>query len=89
MFAGIQPVYASTEELHTGDLWDKIGLVLVYIPTAAMSLNHPSHHEPAIPILFPSLFMRVGHPYVPRFKHFRRIFDLFVEYLDLLSLSPI
>ena len=37
----------------------------------------PSHHDQAIPILSPLLFMHVGHPYIPLFK-IRRIFDLLV-----------
>ena len=37
----------------------------------------PSHHDQAIPILSPLLFMHVGHPYIPLFK-IRIIFDLLV-----------
>ena len=29
----------------------------------------PSHHDPAIPLLSPLLFMCVGHPYIPFFIH--------------------
>ena len=38
----------------------------------------PSHHDQAIPILSPLLFMHVGHPYIPLFK-IQRIFDLLVS----------
>ena len=38
----------------------------------------PSHHDQAIPILSPLLFMHVGHPYIPLFK-IRRFFDLLVS----------
>ena len=35
----------------------------------------PSHHDSAIPISSPLLFMLFGHPYIPLFK-IQRIFDL-------------
>ena len=38
----------------------------------------PNHHDKAIPILSPLLFMHVGHPYIPLFK-IRRIFFLLVH----------
>ena len=28
----------------------------------------PSHHDPAIPVLSPVLFIHVGHPYIPHYK---------------------
>ena len=35
----------------------------------------PSHHDQAIPILSPLLFMHVGHPYIPLLK-----FEEFLKY---------
>ena len=62
-----------------GDLCDNIGLVGVsamwsYVTTST------SHHDQAIPILSPLIFMHVGHPYIPLFK-ILKIFDLLVIYI--------
>ena len=65
--------------IHTivlGDLCDNIGLVGVSAKWSYVTAS-PSHHDQAIPILSPLLFMHVGHPYIPLFK-IRRIFDLLV-----------
>ena len=70
-------------DLGTGDLCDNIGLVGVAAKWSYVTVS-PSHHEQAIPILSPLLFMNVGHPYIPLFK-IRRIFDLLV----LLSCVPL
>ena len=59
-----------------GDLCDNIGLVGVSAMWSYVTAS-PSHHDQAIPILSPLLFMHVGHPYIPLFK-IRRIFDLLV-----------
>ena len=59
-----------------GDLCDNIGLVGVSAMWSYVTTS-PSHHDQAIPILSPLLFMHVGHPYIPLFK-IRRIFDLLV-----------
>ena len=64
-------------DLGTGDLCDNIGLVGVSAKWSYVTTS-PSHHDQAIPILYPLLFMHVGHPYIPRFK-IRRIFDLLVS----------
>ena len=40
--------------------------------------SSPCHHDQAIPILSPLLFMHVDHPYIPLFK-IRRIFYLLVS----------
>ena len=58
------------------DLCDNIGLVGVSAKWSYVTAS-PSHHEQAIPILSPLLFMHVGHPYIPLFK-IRRLFDLLV-----------
>ena len=63
-------------DLGTGDLCDNIGLVGVSAMWSYVTAS-PSHHDQAIPILSPLLFMHVGHPYIPLFK-IRRIFDLLV-----------
>ena len=67
-------------DLSTGDLCDNIGLVGVSAKWNYVTAS-PSHHDQAIPILSPLLFMHVGHPYMhvghPPFK-IRRIFDLLV-----------
>ena len=60
-----------------GDLCDNIGLVGVSAMWSYVTAS-PSHHDQAIPILSPLLFMHVGHPYIPLFK-IRRIFDLLVS----------
>ena len=65
-------------DLGTGDLYDNIGLVGVSAKWSYVTAS-PSHHDQAIPILSPLLFMHVGHPYIPLFK-IRRIFDLLVSY---------
>ena len=57
-----------------GDLCDNIGLVGVSAKWSYVTAS-PSHHDQAIPILSPLLFMHVGHPYIPLFK-IRRVFDL-------------
>ena len=64
-------------DLCTGDLCDNIGLVGVSAKWSYVTTS-PSHHDQAIPILSPLLFMHVGHPYIPLFK-IRRIFDLLVS----------
>ena len=43
----------------------------MYLLSGAIS---PSHHDKAIPIVSPLLFMHVGHPYIPLFK-IRRMFE--------------
>ena len=63
-------------DLGTGDLCDNIGLVGVSAKWSYVTAS-PSHHDQAIPILSPLLFMHVGHPYIPLFK-IRRIFDIHV-----------
>ena len=63
--------------LGTGDLCDNIGLVGVSANWSYVSASS-SHHDQAIPILSPLLFMHVGHPYIPPFK-IRRIFYLLVS----------
>ena len=55
---------------HTKDTWelcDNIGLVGVSAKWSYVTAS-PSHHDQAIPILSPLLFMHVGHPYIPLFK---------------------
>ena len=47
-----------------GDLCDNIGLVGVSAKWSYVTAS-PSHHDQAIPILSPLLFMHVGHPYIP------------------------
>ena len=64
-------------DLGTGDLCDNIGLVGVSAKWSYVTAS-TSHHDQAIPILSPLLFMHVGHPYIPLFK-IRRIFDLLVS----------
>ena len=64
-----------------GGLCDNIGLVGVSAKWSYMYVTaSTSHHDQAIPILSPLLFMHVGHPYIPLFK-IRRIFDLLVRIL--------
>ena len=63
-------------DLGTRDLCDNIGLVGISAKWSYVTAS-PSHHDQAIPILSPLLFIHVGHPYIPLFKS-RRIFDLFV-----------
>ena len=60
-------------DLGTGDLCDNIGLVGVSAKWSYVTAS-PSHHDQAIPILSPLLFMHVGHPYILLFK-IRRIFE--------------
>ena len=67
-------------DLGTGDLCDNIGLVGVSAKWSYVTAS-PSHHDQAIPILSPLLFMHVGHPYIPLLK-IRRIFDLLVLVID-------
>ena len=57
-----------------GGLCDNVGVSAKWSCVTAS----PSHHDKAIPILSPLLFMHVGHPYIPPFK-IRRIFDLLVS----------
>ena len=64
-------------DLGTGDLCDNTGLVGVSAKWSYVTAS-PSHHDQAIPILSPLLFMHVGHPYTPLFK-MRRIFNLLVS----------
>ena len=59
------------------DLCDNIGLVGVSAKWSYVTAS-PSHHDQAIPILSPLLFMHVGHPYIPLFK-MQRSFDLLVQ----------
>ena len=59
-----------------GGLCDNIGLVGVSAKWSYVTASS-SHHDQAIPILSPLLFMHVGHPYIPLFK-IRRIFSLLV-----------
>ena len=63
-----------------GDLCDNIVLVGVSAMWSYVTTS-PSHHDQAIPILSPLLFMHVGHPYIPLFK-MRRFFDLLVLIWD-------
>ena len=48
-------------DLGTGELCDKIGLVGVSAKWINVTAS-PSHHDQAIPLLSPLLFMHVGHP---------------------------
>ena len=64
-------------DLGTGQLCDNIGLVGVSAKWSYVTVS-PSHHDQAILILSPLLFMHVGHPYTPLFK-IRQIFDLLVS----------
>ena len=54
-------------DLGTGDLCDNIGLVGISAKWSYVTASS-SHHDKAIPILSPLLFMHVGHPYIPLFK---------------------
>ena len=63
-------------DLGTGDLCNNIGLVGVSAKWSYVTASS-SHHDQAIPILSPLLFMYVGHPYITVFK-IQRIFDLLV-----------
>ena len=65
------------KDLGTGDLCNNIGLVGLSAKWSYVTAS-PSHHDQAIPILSPLLFMHVGHPYIPLFK-IRRNFDLLVS----------
>ena len=49
-------------DLGTGDLCDNIGLVGISAKWSYVTAL-PSHHDQAIPILSPLLFMHVGHPF--------------------------
>ena len=64
-------------DLGTGDLCNNIGLIGVSAKWSYVTAS-PSHHDQAIPILSPLLFMHVGHPYIPLFK-IQGIFDLLVK----------
>ena len=55
-------------DLGTGDLCDNIGLVGVSAKWSYVTAS-PSHHDQAIPILSPLLFMHVGHPFL-KFEEF-------------------
>ena len=68
------------------DLYNNIGLVGVSAKWSYVTASL-SHHDQAIPILSPLLFMHVGHPYIPLLK-IRRIFDLLVICVCALSLAP-
>ena len=46
-----------------GDLCDNIGLVGVFAKWSYVTAS-PCHHDRAIPILSPLLFMHVSHPYI-------------------------
>ena len=61
------------EDLGTGDLCDNIGVSAKWSYVTAS----PSHHDQAIPILSPLLFMHVGHPYISLLK-----FEGFLIYLS-------
>ena len=67
-----------------GDLCNNIGLVGVSAKWSYVTAS-PSHHDQAIPILSPLLFMRVSHPYIPLF----RIFDLLVSPPFLVSFRQV
>ena len=60
----IDSVNMLKRDLGTGDLWDNIGLVGVSAKWSYVTASL-SHHDKAIPILSPLLFMHVGHPYIP------------------------
>ena len=62
-----------------GDLCDNIGLVGVSAKWSYVTAS-PSHHDQAIPILSPLLFMHVNHPYIPLFK-IRKLFLQELHYL--------
>ena len=55
-------------DLGTGELCDNIGLVGVSAKWSYVTAS-PSHHDQAIPILSPLLFMHVGHPFL-KFEEF-------------------
>ena len=55
---------------------DNIGLIGISVKWSYVTAS-PSHHDQAIPLLSPLLFMHVGHSNIPLFK-IRRIFDLLV-----------
>ena len=63
-------------DLGTGELCDNIGLVGVSAKWSYVTAS-PRHHDQAIPILSPLLFMHVGHPYIPLLK-----FEEFLIYLS-------
>ena len=65
-------------DLGTGDLCDNIGLVGVSAKWSYVTAS-PSHHDQAIPILSPLLFMHVGHPYIPLFKIRRILIYLYIH----------
>ena len=67
-----------------GDLCDNIGLVGVSAKWSYVTAS-PSHHDQAIPILFPLLFMHIGHPYIPLLK----IQDLLVSPPFLVSIREV
>ena len=66
------------------DLCNNIGLVGVSAKWSYVTAS-PSHHDQAIPILSPLLFMHVGHPYIK----IRRIFDLLVNLVIAATLPVI
>ena len=55
-------------DLGTGDLCDNIGLVGVSAKWSYVTAS-TSHHDQAIPILSPLLFMHVGLPFL-KFEEF-------------------
>ena len=80
-FSGAYKLYhmsttMQNNDLGTGDLCNNIGFVGVFAKWSYVT-GSPCHHDRAIPILSPLLFMHVGHPYIPLFK-IRRIFNLLV-----------
>ena len=66
-------------DLGTGDLCDNIGLVGVSAKWSYVTAS-PSHHDKAIPILSPLLFMHVGA--IPIFPFLK--FEEFLIYLSRL-----
>ena len=87
LYYNIMSITMLKRDLGTGDLCDNIGLVGVSAKWSYVTAS-PSHHDQAIPILSPLLFMHVGHPYIPLFK-IRRIFDLLVSPPFLVSFRQV
>ena len=78
---------STKRDLGTGDLCNNIGVVGVSAKWSYDTASY-SHHDQAIPILSPLLFMHVGHPYIPLFK-IHRIFDLLVSPPFLISFRQV
>ena len=57
-------------DLGAGDLCDYRGFVAISAKRSYVTAS-PSHHDRAIPILSPLLFIHVGHPYIPQSTHAR------------------